>query len=123
MLKNKSKIKSYKFGNISEAIVRFYLRIKFYKIIEKNFKTKFAEIDIIALKKNMLVFIEVKARKNKLNFYEVLTNNQQINICKCANFYLSYNNKLASLPCRFDLITYCPPFKISHHKDAWQVTK
>ena len=47
---------------IGEDIAVNYLKKKGYKIIERNFRKGYGEIDIIALKKNVLVFVEVKTR-------------------------------------------------------------
>ena len=54
--------KSHELGKTGEQISAEYLTKKGYKIIEKNFKCYFGEIDIIAIDKNELVFIEVKTR-------------------------------------------------------------
>jgi len=56
------KIKALTIGSLGETIARSYLKKKGYKIIEQNYKTKYAEIDIIAEHKKMCVFIEVKTK-------------------------------------------------------------
>lgn len=92
-------------GKKGETIAEKYLRKKGYKILEKNFYTKIAETDIIALDKNILVFIEVKARNN-LNYgqpseaidsrkIKKLRNNAEIFL---INFDKEYNGV------RFDVI-------------------
>jgi len=50
------------FGNLGENIAKRYLTKKGYKILTSNFLSKYGEIDIIALKADILCFIEVKAR-------------------------------------------------------------
>ncbi len=47
---------------LGEDIACDYLKKKGYKIIERNFRKKYEEIDIIALHDNTLVFAEVKTR-------------------------------------------------------------
>ncbi|PJA01307.1 hypothetical protein COX75_00090, partial [bacterium (Candidatus Gribaldobacteria) CG_4_10_14_0_2_um_filter_33_15] len=47
-------------GILGEKIAEKYLKEKGYKILEKNFKRKWGEIDIVAKKKNKLIFFEVK---------------------------------------------------------------
>ncbi len=53
-----------KFGKIAEDFAVSYLSSRGYKVIERNFHSRFGEIDIIALKNTCLIFIEVKARWN-----------------------------------------------------------
>ncbi len=49
-------------GKKGEEIAKKYLEKKGYKILEKNYKTKYAEIDLIAEKRNELVFVEVRTK-------------------------------------------------------------
>ena len=53
-------------GKIGEELAAKYLTQNKYKIIQRNFRCKFGEIDIIAydLKNKELVFFEVKTRSN-----------------------------------------------------------
>lgn len=52
-------------GGIGEKLAANLLQKKGYRILEKNFRSKLGEIDIIALDKDTLVFIEVKTRWSK----------------------------------------------------------
>ncbi|MEA3305543.1 MAG: YraN family protein [Candidatus Omnitrophota bacterium] len=56
------KTKNLEVGRIGEVIAKKYLRNNGYRIIEQNYKTKYAEIDLIARYKGALVFVEVKTR-------------------------------------------------------------
>jgi putative endonuclease len=56
------KRKNSEFGRIAENYAVSLLESKGYKIIGRNFRSRFGEIDIIALKDNCLIFVEVKAR-------------------------------------------------------------
>jgi len=49
-------------GKIGEEIARKYLEEKGYKIIEQNYKTKYAEIDLVATKDKVLSFVEVRTK-------------------------------------------------------------
>lgn len=59
---------SYKTGLFSEFIARMYLRIHGFRIISQRYitgrNTNRAEIDIIAKRGNLIIFVEVKHRKN-----------------------------------------------------------
>lgn len=49
-------------GKIGEGLARKFLEEKGYKIIEQNYKTKYAEIDLVAQNKNELIFLEVRTK-------------------------------------------------------------
>lgn len=52
-------------GRKGEDIAATYLKGKGYTILERNFRKKYAEIDIIAVGQNKLIFIEVKTRTSE----------------------------------------------------------
>lgn len=52
-------------GKFGERIAIEILRKKGYKILDKNFRSRFGEIDIVAQDGNTLVFVEVKTRWSK----------------------------------------------------------
>ena len=49
-------------GRIAEDFAASLLQEKSYKILERNFRSRFGEIDVVAEKDGVLVFVEVKAR-------------------------------------------------------------
>ncbi|MCF7916805.1 MAG: YraN family protein [Candidatus Omnitrophica bacterium] len=49
-------------GNLGERIAKDYLKKKGYQIIEQNYRTRYAEIDLIAICKQVLIFIEVRTK-------------------------------------------------------------
>lgn len=51
-----------KLGKIGEDIAVTYLRKQGYTILQRNFKARYGEIDIICVKDKILVFVEVKTR-------------------------------------------------------------
>ncbi len=55
-------MKKKRVGQIGERLTAKYFRKQGYKIIERNFSTRFGEIDLIVGKDGVLVFVEVKAR-------------------------------------------------------------
>lgn len=54
------------FGRKNETIAVRYLKKKGYRIVERNYRNRFGEIDIIARDGHVIVFVEVKARRNSL---------------------------------------------------------
>lgn len=59
------KIFNKKLGNLGEDIAAKYLEGKGYKIVERNCRNKWGEIDLVADKKRELVFVEVKTRSGE----------------------------------------------------------
>lgn len=102
-----------------------YLEQNNYQIIERNFRCKHGEIDIIAqdLSKNELVFIEVKTRLN-FNFgrpAHSVTYIKQKHILNVANYYL-FLNSIKNKFIRFDIIEIFvkkSQFKINHIKQIF----
>lgn len=77
-------------GNVGENIAAMYLRLKLYKILERNYKASTGEIDIIAKKNNTFVFVEVKYRKDASKGLprEAVTPVKQAKIRRTAEYYL-----------------------------------
>ena len=109
-------------GDYGEDLACEYLLKNNYKIIERNFRCKQGEIHIIAkdIKKNELVFIEVKTR---LNFHfgspaQSVNSTKQMHIINASKYYI-YKNSLNSCFIRFDVIEVFVKnyqFKINHLK-------
>lgn len=94
-----------KLGNFGEMLVITYLENLNYKILEKNYNTKFGEIDIIAKDKDEYVFIEVKTRTSKKYGMpsEAVNSNKEKHIQKSSKVYIFLNN-LESKYIRYDVI-------------------
>ncbi len=93
------------FGTRGEIIATNYLINKGYTIIERNYKNKIGEIDIIAKQGQTTVFVEVKTRLSR-GFgdpLEAVNYKKQQKIRNVASVYLMKMKKL-NTPCRFDVI-------------------
>ena len=92
------------FGQISEDRAAAYLMARGYVIRHRNWRLGHKEIDIIAQKNGVVVFIEVKARKS--NQYgeavEAVTEQKMHNLITAANAYVC--KQRIDLPTRFDII-------------------
>lgn len=93
-------------GLKGENIAARYLEEAGYTILQRNFKNRQGEIDIIAEDQNTLVFIEVKTRRSK-QFgppSEAVTFRKQIQISRVAQYYLARHD-LFDRDARFDVIS------------------
>ncbi len=93
-------------GKRGEDVAASFLKNNGFIIIQRNYRQKIGEIDIIARQDGWLVFIEVKARKS-VRFgqpFEAVTQAKQAQIGKVALDYMT-RNKLHDQPVRFDVIS------------------
>lgn len=92
-------------GQTGESLAVRYLKKNGYKIIETNYRNKLGEIDIIASDNDVIVFVEVKTRRN--NYYvhpkEAVTKKKQLTISRVAQAWLKSKNKI-DLKARFDVV-------------------
>ncbi len=112
-------------GKWGEEQAANYLRRKKYEIISAGYRTRYGEIDLIAKKKNMIIFVEVKLRKNG-NFapaMEFVDGHKQRRLRTTAEIWLG--ERELDCPCRFDVVeVYAPegergPVSINHIENAF----
>lgn len=110
-------------GNFGEDVTVKFLKKNKYKILERNFNSKYGEIDIIAVNKSNIVFVEVKTRgERSLGFpSEAVTKQKQSKIFKTAVLYLM--NNPGKLQPRFDIsevyISDDKSYKINYIENAF----
>jgi len=110
---------SNKFGLLSEIYAVIFLKLKLYKILERNYRNKLGEIDIIAYKNKTLIAVEVKARK-KINSLEEVVSKKQLNrIKRSMNIFYSREKYYGKFNIRFDLIIISPYKLPLHLKNFW----
>lgn len=97
-----------------------YLEAQNYIVLERNFRCKFGEIDIIALEKDTMAFIEVKYRRSISSGYpeEAVAYSKQKKISLTADYYCLKNEISEKQNCRFDVIAIDND-KIRHYKNAF----
>ena len=104
---------SHQTGKLGESLARNHLLQNGYTILETNWQSNHKEVDIIAQKNDLLVIIEVKARKTA--FFgepeEFVSRSKQKLLIAAANHYLQKNN--LDLEVRFDIISIL--FKGENH--------
>ena len=108
-------------GKLGEEIAQKYLISKGGKILEKNYRTKIGEIDLIVKLNGELVFVEVKSRSNINYGYpaESVNYNKRRKIVNVAEFYI-LENCLHNISIRFDVIEiYLKNNKVNHIINAF----
>ncbi len=96
-------------GARGEAIAAVYLRLKGYKILERNYRVPQGEIDLVCRKGDTLVFVEVKKRKtlSKGSPLEAVTVHKVNRLSAAAAVYLSRHTG-ETLNVRFDVVAFYP---------------
>jgi putative endonuclease len=92
-------------GQAVEQFVCEYLQAQGLRLIERNYSCPLGEIDLIMHAQEMLIFVEVRYRRD-CRFgepVETVTANKQKKIIKTAYHYLSKRRNLDK-PCRFDIV-------------------
>ncbi|MEO1437677.1 MAG: YraN family protein, partial [Bacteroidota bacterium] len=111
----------HKIGDTGEKIAAHHLVKKGYHILEYNWRSGKAEIDLIAHQNGTLVFVEVKTRSNtKFGYPESAVSEQKINmVYKGATAYCRLVSHESEI--RFDIISIVlnPKLEILHFEDAF----
>lgn len=113
-------------GQKGEDLAANYLKELGYQILERNYRCKLGEVDIIARENDTLVFIEVRTRSS-LDFglpQESINRRKRHQISKVALEYM-IRKKLKNIPARFDVVAISlkpGKEKVDHIKDAFELT-
>ena len=84
------------------------LMAKGYRILAKRFRTPYGEIDLVARKRNLLAFVEVKARASLDEAAYAVTPRQQARIIDAAQAWLMAHPEHAEFELRFDAMLIAP---------------
>ena len=93
-------------GAAGEDFVQSWLERQEYMVIERNWRTRTGEIDIIAQKDDTLIFVEVKTLPHTpLEDLDIIVGKRkQERICKTAKYFLLTHRKYNKMHIRFDVI-------------------
>jgi putative endonuclease len=113
-------------GKAGEEAAVQYLRQHGYRILERNYRCRFGEIDLIARDGSILAFVEVKTRRSQKYgpAAAAVTLQKQRHLIKASQAYLIQRKKADEL-CRFDVVTVELDAQQPHIeliKDAFQST-
>ncbi len=107
-------------GKNTEDIAFHFLESAGYQIIERNYRHRHGEIDLIGLFSNaLLIFFEVKFRKsNQFGYPEnFVSEDQRAKILETADHYINCINWQRDI--RFDILSIQPNAEVLHFQDAF----
>ncbi len=115
--KNKREI-----GSRYEQKAVSFLEHKGYLVLETNYHNRYGEIDIIADRDGLLVFVEVKYRGSSQygDPLDAVDHWKQRRICRSALYYCSKQVDGMDIPCRFDVIGIYGDRQIRHIENAFE---
>jgi putative endonuclease len=102
------RVAAFRTGLSAEARAAAMLMAKGYRILAKRFRTPHGEIDLIARKRSLVAFVEVKARASLDEAAYAVTPRQQQRIINAAQAWLMAHPDYAELELRFDAILVAP---------------
>ncbi len=112
-------------GQFGEEIAEKELKKKGYKILAKNFRNKWGELDLVVKKKRKIIFVEVKTIQKREGFLpeDEIDRKKKKQLIKMSQIYLSENKIPFEGPWQIDIIAIevSPGFekaKIRHYQNA-----
>lgn len=102
------RIAAFNTGLSAESRAAALLLAKGYRILARRFRTPHGEIDIVARKRNLIAFVEVKARASLDDAAYAVTPRQQARIANAAQAWLMAHPEHAEFDMRFDVVLIAP---------------
>jgi putative endonuclease len=110
-------------GRYAEGLAAWLLRLKGYRILARRYATPLGELDLVARRAELLIFVEVKRRPQRDAAVEALRPRQQERIARAAALYLQQRPALAGCSVRFDIIALAPWRLPWHVEDVWRAQR
>jgi putative endonuclease len=110
---------AYRLGFSAEYKAALLLLLKGYHIAAMRYRTKGGEIDIIARKGDLAIFVEVKARRSLQSGIDAVGPEAQRRIHAASGQWLSRQPDFARLSARYDIVVVSPFRMPRHVKNAF----
>ncbi len=103
-----ARVAAFRTGLSAEGRAAAYLMAKGYRILARRFRTPYGEIDIVARRRSLLAFVEVKARASLDEAAYAVTLRQRQRIIEAAQAWLMAHPEHADFDLRFDAMLIAP---------------
>jgi len=117
-----ARVAAFRTGLSAETRAAAYLIAKGYRILAKRFRTPHGEIDLVARKRNLVAFVEVKARGRLDDAAYAVTPRQQARIINAAQAWLMAHPEHAEFELRFDAVLIAPRHLPRHLLSAFDAS-
>jgi putative endonuclease len=109
------------FGLRAEALAAFWLRLKFFRVLERNFSAAGGEIDIVARRGGLVVFVEVKARPSLEAAQAAIDTRKIARISRAARVWVAAHPFAADCGLRGDAVLVAPGRLPRHAPGAFEL--
>ncbi len=113
------RLKAYRKGHVSEFLAAIALMFEGYRIVQRRFKTKQGEIDLIARRGDLIVLVEVKARASQDAAVNAVTSTAARRIEAAGDIWLARQKDASRLSIRRDIVAVMPWRWPRHFPDAF----
>ncbi len=120
--KSPARVAAFQAGISAESKACVYLIAKGYRILARRFRTPYGEIDIVARRRGLLAFVEVKARASLDDAAYSVTPQQQQRIVAAAQAWLMTHPEHANFEMRFDVVLIAPKHLPKHLMAAFDAS-
>lgn len=114
-----NRLKAFRRGHVSEYVAALYLLARGYRIRAIRYRTKLGEIDIVARRGDLVICVEVKARRDTDSAVFAVTGTAQRRIRAASEIWLSRQPDAHRLSLRYDIVAVLPWRLPRHFADAF----
>lgn len=111
--------KAWRRGHMAEYLAAAFLMLKGYRILAIRHRTKLGEIDIVARKGDLAIFVEVKSRRGAQEAIDAVSFSSQNRIRAASDLWLARQPDFARLSQRYDIVAMLPGRWPQHFPDAF----
>ena len=108
-------------GRRAEALAALLFSLKGYRLVERRCRTPVGEVDLIAVRRRRLAFVEVKLRASTKDAAWSLTPRQRSRIARAAEYWVSRKPAYQGHDVAFDVVLMAPWTWPVHMRDAFRV--
>lgn len=112
------RVTSYTRGLWAELYAILALFLRGYRILAWRYKTSVGEVDIIAQRRGVIAFVEVKLRPDLDSGLEAVLPRAQHRISRAASHFITHHPKYEGASLRFDVIAVSG-WRLRHLDNAW----
>ena len=108
-MNNHNNASSVSLGKAYEEKAAAFLAKRGFQVLERNFRCRQGEVDLVGVHEGCLVFVEVKYRKNRTSGMpeEAVGEGKQRKICRVSDYFRIRHPEYCAMQVRYDVIAVC----------------